>query len=309
MKKKSLKLLTIFKTLSLLIFFLIVLGGTVRNLGAGLSCPDWPLCFGKLLPHFDLQIFSEFFHRLIAGTVSIGFVGAGIYICLKKNLRKLLGTLLLLGFILLATQVVLGGLTVLKLLQSDIVTLHLATGTLFFAVVMIITLRLNRFGSRVSAEAIRGDRKRTEPSNIWRMAIVALIALYIQIVFGGIVSSHHAGLACSNNFPKCLGVWWPETGFDGITGIHLVHRFWAFVTFLAISAFVVSVEKNKSLPRPIVWKARFAFGFLLLQIILGIGNVLYSLPIPMDVAHLAVAEVLFALILIDTYEIRHYELH
>ena len=28
----------------------IVVGGTVRGMGAGLACPDWPLCNGSVVP-------------------------------------------------------------------------------------------------------------------------------------------------------------------------------------------------------------------------------------------------------------------
>jgi cytochrome c oxidase assembly protein subunit 15 len=214
-----------------------------------------------------------------------------------------------LGFILLISQIVLGGLTVLNLLQSEIVTLHLATGTLFFAVVLIMTLRLNRFGDHVSVKEVVKDQKREEPTSTWRIAIIALLSLFIQIIFGAVVSSHHAGLACSNYFPKCLSVWWPETGLSGIVGIHLVHRFGAIVAFLAISFFVWTVESRKlNLPHHILTKARIIFLLLLTQILLGIGNVIYSLPVAMSVAHLAIAEALFALILIEAYEIRHHEL-
>jgi len=47
--------------LALLIFLLIVVGGLVRNLGAGLSCPDWPLCQGRIIPEFDLRVFADIF--------------------------------------------------------------------------------------------------------------------------------------------------------------------------------------------------------------------------------------------------------
>ena len=45
---------------------LVVIGGATRVMEAGLACPDWPLCFGTLLPgrQMNLQVFLEWFHRL-----------------------------------------------------------------------------------------------------------------------------------------------------------------------------------------------------------------------------------------------------
>src|SRR5436189_5966150 len=45
----------------------IVLGGTVRGMGAGLACPDWPLCNGSLVPNVgDAGVLVEYVHRLVA---------------------------------------------------------------------------------------------------------------------------------------------------------------------------------------------------------------------------------------------------
>ena len=59
--------------LSVFCFVVIVFGSWVRATDSGLACPDWPLCFGKVLPAFDLQIFLEWFHRIIAGLLTLGF--------------------------------------------------------------------------------------------------------------------------------------------------------------------------------------------------------------------------------------------
>ena len=64
-----------FATLLVLTFGLIVLGALVRANDAGLACPDWPLCFGELLPRFDVKVAFEWSHRAIAGTVALCFAG------------------------------------------------------------------------------------------------------------------------------------------------------------------------------------------------------------------------------------------
>jgi cytochrome c oxidase assembly protein subunit 15 len=290
-----------FKILSVLVFLLIVVGGMVRNLGAGLSCPDWPLCQGRVIPVFDIRVFAEYFHRLFAASVSVLTLALAIKIFRDKELRAKLGGLMALALLLLASQVVLGGLTVLQLLKSEIVTLHLATGTLFFAAILTMALRTKQSEPLMKAIPYESQKK-------WGwVAVCGTVAgfvLYGQIILGGIVSSHGAGLACPD-FPKCLGEWWP--GLSGVQGLHFIHRLGAATASVTVLFFVYQVLSS-SLPKGI---RRLALGItvlLLTQISLGVGNVLLHLPVAMSVAHLAVAEALFALILMSTYEIRRFQL-
>jgi cytochrome c oxidase assembly protein subunit 15 len=296
------RLLTVF---AVLIFFLITVGGTVRNLKAGLACPDWPLCHGQVVPEFDLQIFAEYFHRLFAGSVGILTLVIAIVIGKNKPLRSMLGQLSLLAIALLLIQVILGGHTVIQLLKPEIVTLHLAFGTLYFLVALLMALRSHRFGDEPHLFTIARDRKRDEPSGTWRLAIAASLIVYLQIILGGMVSSHYAGLACPD-FPTCHGMWWP--GLEGMVGIQMLHRIGAYTTFIIVSSFVMKALRNVDLPKHIHNKAKIVALLLVLQIILGISNVLLQLPVALSIAHLAVAEALFALVVMCTYEIRHFQL-
>ena len=52
-------------------YFLIALGGTVLATDSGLSCPDWPFCYGQAYYSGTYHVFLEQFHRFTAATVSI----------------------------------------------------------------------------------------------------------------------------------------------------------------------------------------------------------------------------------------------
>ena len=103
---------------------LMVVGTLVRAHGAGLACPDWPLCFGQLIPSFDMRIALEWGHRVFAGCVSLGLAFATWLVWRSPEARARVGRALLLAWALLAAQVLLGGLTVLALLAPWTVTAH-----------------------------------------------------------------------------------------------------------------------------------------------------------------------------------------
>lgn len=49
-------------------YLLIVMGGVVCMTGSGLGCPDWPTCYGRILPPPDLAAIIEMTHRFFAVT-------------------------------------------------------------------------------------------------------------------------------------------------------------------------------------------------------------------------------------------------
>src|SRR5690606_9180981 len=111
-------------------FILISLGGAVRAMNAGLACPDWPLCFGKVIPDFQVQVYYEFIHRVLAGLVALFTFGLTIYLHKIKANKKILKTVWF-GIGILLVQIIFGGLTVLKLLHFSVVTAHLGFGMAF----------------------------------------------------------------------------------------------------------------------------------------------------------------------------------
>lgn len=257
---------------------LLVFGASVRVHGAGLACPDWPLCFGEVIPTLNFEVFLEWGHRVLASAVSFGFLVLGGTVLLRPVLRARAAKLVLFAAVVLVVQIVLGGLTVLHLLADWSVTLHLLVGNLFCAVLFLVGLKIQgspplRSGDDVSA----GARVVT-----WLLAGMVVV----QMALGGLVSSNYAGMACTE-WPTCNGgVWFPA--FDGIVGLQIFHRLGAY-TLLALSiAFFLSTRGSPSLRRP----AAFVFGLVLLQGAIGVTNVLLAMPVEIAIAHSAVADLI-----------------
>lgn len=287
----------------------ILVGVWTRLVDAGLGCPDWPGCYGRLVvpdaeramahsPDAPLESFKawvEMIHRYIAsalGLLVIALLVAG------AGLRKRRGypwgvSLTLLVVILL--QGAFGAFTVTLKLWPQVVTMHLLGGLAVLLLFLWLHLRLRRF-----AAGDTGEQPRRRLTPLWGLAALLLL---LQLALGGWVSSNYAGIACQG-FPTCNGQWWPEMdwseGFhltqtvgpnylhgqlhaDARVAIHQGHRIGALLLGLALVALAIRHWHEARL-RP--WLGGLV-GIYGIQLGLGIANVLMWLPLWLALLHTA----------------------
>jgi heme a synthase len=299
-----------------LTFVLVVLGAYVRLSDAGLGCPDWPGCYGDLTPHHATEqiraeertrpqgpvtlekAWKEMIHRYVA--MVVGSLIAAIALLAWVNRRRFasspgLATSLvgLVGF-----QALLGAWTVTMLLKPAIVTAHLLGGMAILA--LLAWLRLKQEAASPGGIIAR--------SGLRAFAAVAFAALIAQIALGGWVSTNYAALACPD-FPLCRGEWAPAMNFvdafhvrrelgmsaegqflpiEALTAIHWMHRLGAGVAAVVLSVLGVWLARTPGAGRLGI----ALLGLLVLQLALGVANVLGSLPLAVAVAHNGVAALL-----------------
>lgn len=304
-----------------LALLVVMLGAYTRLSDAGLGCPDWPGCYGRMIlpsegsglaaaqtnfPEIPIEsgkAWTEMIHRYAAGTLAflIAFMAFRVFYYKLRGERSD-GTLPALLMILVIFQAALGMWTVTLKLLPVVVMAHLLGG-------MLIVACLCRY--RVELGSFKGV-----DLPLWRPWLrIGFCIVLLQIALGGWVSSNYAGIACIG-FPTCNGLWMPKLHFS--QGFHLwsmpgvnyqggvldnevrasiqyVHRIGALVsaTYLLILSILMLMNTKATVIRRLVW---FIMLLVALQVSLGILNVVYLLPIFIAVAHNGVAALLLATI-------------
>lgn len=258
-------------------WLLLVVGATVRVHGAGLSCPDWPLCFGQLIPQLNFQIFLEWGHRLFAGCISLGFLMLSVLSYRNPEAWGKIGRVVGVAVVVLGLQIVLGGLTVLKLLASWSVTSHLLTGNLFFFLLVWM-------GQLLAPRPFFQTTSNTISSTTRNLGLMLGLVVFLQMGLGGLVSSNGAGMACPE-WPRCNTLWFPT--FTGIAGLQIFHRLGAYTVLVVSLLFAASAWNT-----PIRSRAMLIVGLVLTQITLGVINIFLAMPVETAVLHSGVGDLL-----------------
>ncbi|MGV2872860.1 COX15/CtaA family protein [Colwellia sp. E150_009] len=315
----------------LMAFVVVALGAYTRLTHAGLGCPDWPTCYGFIdvpetleqiakaeLAYPEHQIepekaWNEMIHRYFAGT--LGLLILAIAFLSFKNRKQ--GTPLWLPLCILLVvifQAALGMWTVTMKLMPVVVMGHLLGGFTTLCLLFLLYLRLWPKQKPKSALSVK---------KYSRYALLGIIILVGQIALGGWTSSNYAALSCVE-LPICQPGWQAHIDFTNAfklipperesyefghleheerVTIHVMHRFGAIVTTLYLAWLVVMIylKDSTNTLKPTAILVGLA---LTSQVLLGMSNVLFSLPLSIAVGHNVVAVCLLMALISLTYRIR-----
>ena len=265
-------------------FVLIAVGGLVRATDSGLGCPDWPRCFGRLVPPTELHAWIEHSHRLVAAAVVV-LVALLAVAAWRGGQPRGVRLAAAAAVVVVLTQALIGAVVVWWRLEAESVTLHLGT-----ALALVALLEYVAFRARWPA----GDRRRAGGRGFVRLAAAGAGLTYLQMLVGSTVSGHHAGLA----YP--LDVLLPGLG-PAVARIQLAHRALAvLVAALLLATWLVARRSQRAHPT-MTRLAGYAAGLVLVQVALGAANVANRLSALTVVPHLIVGSLLwgtmFALVL------------
>ncbi len=298
-------------------FSLMVLGGVVHNTGSSLACPDWPLCYGSAFPTMEGGILFEHSHRLLGSLVGLLTILITLLAYRSKN-RKLF-KLALLILMMVITQGVLGGLTVIYKLPTIVSTTHLTLSMIFLCTQIYIFHLIQVDEKKALKLKLENDgekffREHWKPQILRRMFVV-LSFLFIQIILGAFVRHSGSGAACGlgiQNAILCFDYqYWYLTLWPSLTQaqFQMGHRIFAIIiaTLIVLLGKKIvnyfSVVKNSKNcnnwekfydVKTIIFFAYFVSLLILAQIVLGILTVSNSIGVVSTTLHLAVGALLLA---------------
>jgi cytochrome c oxidase assembly protein subunit 15 len=311
----------------------VVFGAYTRLSDAGLGCPDWPGCYGHITPagaakneaHIESRFpgwdfesrkaWIEMIHRYAATTLGFVIVLIAAFAIVSRRERLVSVPFSIVLLVTVVLQGMLGMLTVTWLLKPLIVTAHLIGGltTLSLLLWLWLTTR-RRIQFAHNAHSVTLQTTVAPPplraASAKRWAVIAFVALGIQIVLGGWVSTNYAAVACPD-LPKCQGAWVPEADFSeafvlwrgldinyagGVldhparVAIHFTHRVGAIVATIAIllaawAAWRLEFARARK-------AAIFLVGALVLQLVIAFTMVLKAFPLTLAALHNAGAALL-----------------
>ena len=263
---------------------LLLLGSVVHAIGASLACPDWPTCFGTMLPEMTGGVFWEHLHRLWAGALLVLFPVAVFLTRRAHPDRVVLFRLGLAGIGLLLVQSVLGGLTVIFQLPDAISTSHLALAFLFPALVTVILVRTGP----ETVDYRTGDEGRLTR----RAGLVVAGLVFAQSVVGALVRHTDAGMACPD-VPLCLGRVIPPLEYPAVQ-LHFLHRVLGIVVAVVTLRYTWLVMARTRAPFARTMATALAAG-VVAQVLLGFASVAGRLAPPYVSAHTLLAAMLLSL--------------
>jgi len=261
-----------------LTFLLVIIGVVVRATDSGLGCPDWPLCYGQLLPALgDSKAWIEWTHRGVAAV--LGFFVLGIAALAVRDHRDrpsiLWPSLGALGLVLF--QAWLGRETVRLGNSGESVTAHLAAAMALVGLLVFVLARSfypARFGGR------GGSQRFT------LLAAFAALSTYALLLFGSHVTATDAALVFPD-WPLMGGTLFPP--LTDATSAQVFHRWVAIVVGLIVAALAVVAWRSaeQRAHRSIAWLAGIAAVLYPVQAVVGAAQIWTRLDPIAQTLHLA----------------------
>lgn len=299
-----------------LVLVVIVSSAYLRLTQAGLSCPDWPACYGRVAQHPEIvgtaQFAARLAHRLAASAVGLVLIALLLIAAARRPRLKEQTALALAGLLVAVGLATIGAVmseTATRIPLPAVTLANLAGGFALLALLSWLWL------TTLPAPTPMPPYHR----RVKVLAAVALLALIVQVVLGALVSAKFAGLACPA-FPLC-GSDVPSgallenldpfarlaVGADGaiarppaLAALHWMHRVGAHVVLVCVAFLAVALIRSGTRARHL---GMLIASLVVLQVALGATSILAHLPFAIVLAHNFVAALLLAALITANWQV------
>jgi protoheme IX farnesyltransferase len=271
-------------------YLLVIVGAAVRAFGAGLACPDWPLCHAAPIPPAGNTLaLIEWSHRAIAGITGLLILAVAGWALLRSNLPRVVRIGALVALVLVLFQALLGAGAVLSELAQEIVTAHLATALGLLGLLIFVWIRADVGEQRAAAP--RAQR-------FTLLAAFTTASLFALLLFGAHVRATGSTLVFLD-WPLFGGALVPDLR-DPAAAAQFTHRVVAVIVFglLALTTFAayrIRAQGSARGFRPFRI-ASVALVLYVLQVVVGAAQIWTLLNPWAVVAHVALGAAIWALL-------------
>ncbi len=261
--------------------FQISLGGFVRVTGSGLGCPDWPLCYGKIIPPMNYHTLIEWGHRTSGALLGLLILLINIIVWYQNRNNKFLTYTSLISLILVIVVGGIGGAVVLTELEPSLRTLHL-----FLAQMIIFCLGLSYVSINTHNLSLKNQIIFDKYS---LMAGVVALTVLVSLLTGSYAVWKGAGTVCSS-WPFCTSSSIIPESFLG--WVHMTHRIASSLAGI-IGLFFLYIFLKKRFSSTVFILSIFSLAMIFSQIILGALNPWTKFDVWIRVAHLGASSLLW----------------
>jgi cytochrome c oxidase assembly protein subunit 15 len=276
-------------TASIMTYLLITMGGVVCVTNSGQGCPDWPGCYGQIIPPMRMDAIIEYAHRFIAALTSPFIIVAAIVGWWKYRSIRWVSWPPVIAVLLLFAVIVFGAFAVLTGLPPWIAAIDLGSALLVLALLLTATVT-----------AFSHHHNPTRPDRLWfrssfaQLSMWTLAAVFIVLVSGVLIAK-------SGSIVRCLG--WPLYSGQLIPvdlhgWLQMARLLIAGVASIFIVAVVVQAWRTQR-RQTVILRTAILVGFLFLaEMVIETLMLLGSFSIILLVTYVAAAAALWALLVV-----------
>ncbi|RMG31976.1 MAG: heme A synthase [Bacteroidetes bacterium] len=288
------------------VVFLILVGGIVRSTGAGMGCPDWPTCFGRIIPPTDVsqlppnyqeiyqhrgyadtefnpvKTWIEYINRLVGALIGLLAIATALAAWPYRKLDKRVFALSSLALLLIVLQGGLGALVVRSNLAVNMVSLHMLLAIVCL-MALIFALMLSWQGElRQALSGLEVNR------NWWILGGGCVALLLVQVLLGTQVREQ------VDEAIRQLGYERRPEWIASLGQVYVVHR---YAYYLLVTVVLVWAVKSKPFFAhfpAMKWMMAGLVGLIGAEVVMGISMHHFSIPAFIQPLHLLFAVLLLA---------------